>query len=69
MIPGARGCSPQSCAFRDHFTELKQLGVSRLYGLSTQDTAYLRLLGFEFTGAAAGSQLSLHLLAATVASG
>lgn len=42
MIPGARGCSPQSCAFRDHFSELKQLGVSQLYGLSTQDTAYQR---------------------------
>jgi peroxiredoxin len=42
MIPGARGCSPQSCAFRDHFTELKRLGVSQLYGLSTQDTAYQR---------------------------
>jgi peroxiredoxin len=42
MIPGARGCSPQSCAFRDHFAELKQLGVSQLYGLSTQDTAYQR---------------------------
>lgn len=40
MIPGARGCSPQSCAFRDHFAELKQLGVSALFGLSTQDTAY-----------------------------
>ena len=39
-IPGARGCSPQSCAFRDHFNELKQLGVDQLYGLSTQDTAY-----------------------------
>ena len=42
MIPGARGCSPQSCAFRDHFAELRQLGVSALYGLSTQDTAYQR---------------------------
>ena len=40
MIPGARGCSPQSCAFRDHFADLKQRGVSQLYGLSTQDTAY-----------------------------
>lgn len=39
-IPGARGCTPQSCAFRDHFAELRNLGVSRLYGLSTQDTAY-----------------------------
>ena len=42
MIPGARGCSPQSCAFRDHFAELRQLGVDQLYGLSTQDTAYQR---------------------------
>jgi peroxiredoxin len=41
-IPGARGCTPQSCAFRDHFGELKQLGVAQLYGLSTQDTAYQR---------------------------
>jgi peroxiredoxin len=39
-IPGARGCTPQSCAFRDHFGELKRLGVAQLYGLSTQDTAY-----------------------------
>ncbi len=39
-IPGAHGCSPQSCAFRDHFDELKQLGVDQLYGLSTQHTAY-----------------------------
>jgi peroxiredoxin len=35
-IPGARGCTPQSCGFRDHFAELAQLGVGRLYGLSTQ---------------------------------
>jgi peroxiredoxin len=41
-IPGARGCTPQSCSFRDHFAELKRLGVARLYGLSTQDTAYQR---------------------------
>jgi len=39
-IPGARGCTPQSCAFRDHFTDLTALGVSRLFGLSTQNTAY-----------------------------
>jgi len=42
LIPGARGCSPQSCAFRDHFAELKALGVNRLFGLSAQDTAYQR---------------------------
>ena len=42
MIPGARGCTPQSCAFRDHFADLKSLGVAHLYGLSTQSTAYQR---------------------------
>ena len=41
-IPGARGCTPQSCSFRDHFAELKELGVRQLYGLSTQDLAYQR---------------------------
>jgi len=40
QIPGARGCTPQSCSFRDHFGELKRLGVAQLYGLSTQSTAY-----------------------------
>jgi peroxiredoxin len=39
-IPGARGCTPQSCSFRDHFGELKRLGVAQLFGLSTQDTGY-----------------------------
>jgi len=42
MIPGARGCTPQTCSFRDHFAELKALGVSRLFGLSTQDPGYQR---------------------------
>jgi peroxiredoxin len=41
-IPGARGCTPQSCAFRDHYAELKALGVAEVYGLSTQTTAYQR---------------------------
>jgi peroxiredoxin len=41
-IPGARGCTPQSCSFRDHFAELKALGVAHLFGLSTQDTDYQR---------------------------
>src|SRR3954463_6507803 len=41
-IPGARGCTPQSCSFRDYFAELKQLGVAQLYGLSTQDSEYQR---------------------------
>jgi peroxiredoxin len=40
-IPGARGCSPQSCAFRDHHEDLRALGA-RVYGLSAQDTQYQR---------------------------
>src|SRR5215510_5118341 len=39
-IPGARGCTPQSCAFRDHFAELAAAGADQVFGLSTQDTAY-----------------------------
>lgn len=42
LIPGARGCTPQACAFRDHFAELKGLGAAHVFGLSTQDTAYQR---------------------------
>jgi peroxiredoxin len=42
QIPGARGCTPQSCGFRDHFAELKKLGASQVFGLSTQDTGYQR---------------------------
>lgn len=37
-IPGARGCTPQSCAFRDHFGDLTAQGVA-VYGMSTQSTA------------------------------
>jgi peroxiredoxin len=40
MIPGARGCTPQSCAFRDLHAELVAAGALRVFGLSTQDTAY-----------------------------
>jgi peroxiredoxin len=40
-IPGARGCTPQSCSFRDHYTELKTLG-SGVFGVSTQDSEYQR---------------------------
>jgi peroxiredoxin len=43
LIPGARGCTPESCAFRDHHAELVALGAE-VYGLSTQDTAYQREL-------------------------
>ncbi len=40
-IPGARGCTPQSCAFRDHYQELQALGAA-VFGLSTQTTEYQR---------------------------
>lgn len=40
-IPGARGCTPQSCAFRDHFVEFEELRV-QVFGVSTQDTHYQR---------------------------
>lgn len=38
-IPGARGCTPQNCAYRDHHAALRELGAE-VFGLSTQDTAY-----------------------------
>ena len=41
-IPGARGCTPQSCGFRDHAAELRALGASAIFGLSTQTTDYQR---------------------------
>src|SRR5437667_457772 len=40
-IPGARGCTPQSCAYRDHHRELQALGAV-VYGLSRQTTDYQR---------------------------
>jgi peroxiredoxin len=40
-IPGARGCTPQSCAYRDLVAELGALGAC-VFGLSTQDTDYQR---------------------------
>jgi peroxiredoxin len=40
MIPGARGCTPQACAFRDLRKVMIAAGAARLFGLSTQDTAY-----------------------------
>jgi peroxiredoxin len=41
QIPGARGCTPQSCAFRDHYQEIRSLGA-QVFGLSTQGTDYQR---------------------------
>jgi peroxiredoxin len=42
MIPGARGCTPQTCSFRDLFADLKAAGAQGVFGLSTQPTAYQR---------------------------
>ena len=41
QIPGARGCTPQSCAFRDHYQELQALNTN-VFGLSVQSTDYQR---------------------------
>src|SRR4249919_1400987 len=40
MIPGARGCTPQTCSFRDLFAELKGAGARQVFGLSTQSNVY-----------------------------
>ncbi|MGJ4886613.1 peroxiredoxin [Bradyrhizobium sp. HKCCYLRH3099] len=40
LIPGARGCTPQACSFRDLFGELKAAGAAHVFGLSTQSNAY-----------------------------
>ena len=40
MIPGARGCTPQTCSFRDLFAELKAAGAAHVFGLSTQSNDY-----------------------------
>lgn len=39
QIPGARGCTPQSCSFRDHYQEIKALDAA-VMGLSVQCTEY-----------------------------
>lgn len=54
-IPGAKGCTPQACSFRDHYAELRALGAT-LYGAAAQDAGYLR-------EARQRLQLPYHLLA------
>jgi len=39
-IPGARGCTPEACGFRDHFAQLREAGAENVYGLSSQSTDY-----------------------------
>lgn len=41
-VPGARGCSPESCGFRDQYAELRDRGVEAVFGLSTQSSEYQR---------------------------
>lgn len=41
-IPGARGCTPESCGFRDHYRELLDRGASEVFGLSVQSSEYQR---------------------------
>ncbi|HEV3291833.1 MAG TPA: peroxiredoxin [Streptosporangiaceae bacterium] len=41
-IPGARGCTPESCAFRDLMAELRAAGAARVFGLSSQSSDYQR---------------------------
>jgi peroxiredoxin len=39
-IPGARGCTPESCAFRNLYADLQAAGAARVFGLSSQPTEY-----------------------------
>ena len=48
LIPGARGCTPQACAFRDHHQELAELGA-QVWGLSAQTTDYQREMADGYT--------------------
>ena len=52
-IPGARGCTPETCGFRDHYAELQAAGVDTVHGLSSQATDYQAeladRLGLPFT--------------------
>lgn len=41
-IPGARGCTPESCGFRDHYRDLLDRGASEVFGLSVQSSEYQR---------------------------
>ncbi len=50
-IPGARGCTPEACAFRDHHAELAALGA-RVFGISTQTTVGVQTWRDEFRGVA-----------------
>ena len=40
VIPGARGCTLEACSFRDHTAELRAAGITRVFGVSSQDSEY-----------------------------
>jgi len=42
QIPGARGCTPQTCGYRDFYSELREAGIQHVFGLSTQTPDYQR---------------------------
>ncbi len=52
-IPGARGCTPETCGFRDHYAGLQAAGIGAVYGMSSQTTDYQAelagRLGLPFT--------------------
>jgi peroxiredoxin len=48
-IPGARGCTPETCGFRDHYAEIRAAGGAAVYGLSSQTTAYQAELAQRLT--------------------
>jgi peroxiredoxin/DNA-binding transcriptional MerR regulator len=39
-IPGARGCTAEACNFRDHYQQLRAVGVQQVYGVSSQSSEY-----------------------------
>lgn len=41
-VPGARGCTPESCSFRNQYDDLRNNGVGAVFGLSTQTSEYQR---------------------------
>ena len=41
-VPGARGCTPESRGFSNHYNELRENGVGEVFGLSTQSSKYQR---------------------------
>uniref|UniRef100_A0A914YMX4 Peroxiredoxin-5, mitochondrial n=1 Tax=Panagrolaimus superbus TaxID=310955 RepID=A0A914YMX4_9BILA len=43
-IPGARGCTPQNCSYKNLYEDFRKVGVRQLFGLSTQDPSYQREL-------------------------